>query len=456
MIRTDNPFTGYGPLYLPDNCSVIRMNEAPVIGNIAEAIRQALRDPIGSRPLSEIAASKKAADPDATAVILVSDNTRPVPYTGEPGILMPIVDVLLSCGFSPDEITVLIATGTHRAMKDDEIRRMLDPRVFELGLRVVNHDCRDDSKLVNIGKTRRGTEVMIDSLYMQSDLKIATGLIESHFMAGASGGRKAVCPGVIGEKTTYLFHGPELMADPNSRDLLIEGNPVHQESLEVALMAGVDFLANVTLNHRFEITGLFFGDLQAAHIAGVDFIRSFVGVKVPRRSDIVITNAGFVGINHYQCAKCAVASLGVLREGGWLVILADNTDSGDIVGSLRYKTALGLLKIFGPEGYLRAICSPDWTFLPDQWQVQQWAKVFRRIPMDHLIFFSPQLTGERFEPVPGIDGHRFTDADPGDPDCFAKALDGALRAISEAEGRRLGEMDITWIADGPYVVPHAD
>lgn len=447
-----NPFGGgYAPLQLPEGTMLVTMRHPERLADPAGAVRDALAHPIGCRPLVDMARERVSRKAGAKAVVVVSDNTRPVPYKGEGGILLPIIETLLEGGFAAGDILVLIATGTHRAMDGDEIRAMVDGRVLSMGVRVENHDCRDGGCLVSLGRTRRGTDVLIDRRYMEADLKVATGLVESHFMAGASGGRKAVCPGLVGERTTYVFHGPELMADPRSRDLNLEGNPVHEESLEVARMAGVDFLANVTLDGAFRITGVYFGDLEEAHLAAVAGIRKVVGVEEPHGSDVVVTNAGFVGVNHYQCAKCAVASLGILRKGGYLVIVADTTDKGNVVGGANYRKALALLSSEGPEGFLEAITGKGWTFLPEQWQVQQWAKVFRRIPMDHLYFYSPRITGDLYRGLPGIDATRFVQGKGAD--CFAEAVSGSLADIARREGRPL---QTAYIVDGPYVIPHAD
>ena len=319
-----NPFgPSFGDLQIPDHTHIAHMEGASPMANPGKAILESLTDPIASDSLKNIAKAKKAANASAKAVIVVSDNTRPVPYKGEEGILMPVIDTLMDTGFKTDEITVLIATGMHRPMAEGEIRSMLDSRVFDLGIKVVNHEPRNEERLSFIGTTKRGTKVMIDSVYTGADLKIATGLVESHFMAGASGGRKAICPGIIGEDSTFIFHGPALMDDENSRDLVIEGNPVHEESLEVAKMAGVDFIVNVTLDHSFHVTGVFSGDLEKAHLAAVEHIRKDVEVAIPYQADVVITHAGFVGINHYQAAKCGVASLGALKKDGYLITIAN-------------------------------------------------------------------------------------------------------------------------------------
>ena len=449
-----NPFgPSFGDLQIPDNTLIAHMEGASPMANPGKAIIESLSDPIASDSLKNIATAKKTANASAKAVIVVSDNTRPVPYKGEEGILMPVIDTLMDTGFRADEITVLIATGMHRPMAEGEIRSMLDSRVFDLGIKVVNHEPRNEERLSFIGTTRRGTKVMIDSVYTEADLKIATGLVESHFMAGASGGRKAICPGIIGEDSTFIFHGPALMDDENSRDLVIEGNPVHEESLEVAKMAGVDFIVNVTLDHSFHVTGVFSGDLEKAHLAAVEHIRKDVEVAIPYQADIVITHAGFVGINHYQAAKCGVASLGALKKDGYHVTIANCTDQGNGIVSANYRTALALLHLDGPEKFNKLLRSSDWVFLPEQWQVQEWAKVFRRIPENHYYFFAPQIPHREFDLLPGIDIRTLGNEDESDKDVYSKMVELAISDIEKRTGKKREDMKIIYIADGPYEIP---
>lgn len=440
-----NPFGAqYPPLALPEQTAVITMREHPALPNPTSAFRDALASPVKGPCLYTLATEKKREKPEGTAVIVVSDNTRPVPYKGQGNILVPIIETLLDAGYTYAQMTVLIATGMHHAMDEEEQHAMIDPYVFLHGIAVINHDAKDTDSLTDLGTTERGSRIMIDKRYAEADLKIVTGLIESHFMAGASGGRKAICPGLIGEESTFVFHGPALMADPMSTNLVLEGNPVHEESLAFAERAGIDFLVNVTLDRSFRITGIFAGDFKEAHKQGVAFIRDEVSVPSPA-TDIVITHGGYVGINHYQCGKCAVAGLGILKPGGYMIILGETKDKKDPVGSLNYKTCLSLLTTVGARNYYKAICSDDWTFIPDQWQVQQWGKLFYRTEPDHLVFYSPMLDKQDFEGLPG----HVLDKKLG----YAQALKEALAYISGRENRPIEEFTISYIADGPYVIP---
>ncbi len=457
-MKINHPFDSkYRSIELPDHTKIVRINEPNTISNVKKAIIDSLNNPIECEPLSVIASRKlrERKDKDgkeANAVIVVSDNTRPVPYKGEGGILLPIIEQLLSVGYTTQTITILIATGTHLAMSQSEISRMLDPKVMEMGIKVINHNCKDYDNLTFLGTTKKGTEMYLNSLYVNADLKIATGLVESHFMAGASGGRKAICPGIIGEQSTYVFHGFPFMADPNSRDLNLEKNLVHEEAVEVASTVGIDFLVNVTLNGEFKMTGIFSGNFIKAHLKAVEFIKKSVMVPATA-SDIIVTHAGFVGMNHYQCAKCAVGCLGILKKGGYLVMIADTHDEKHPIGGVNYQSTLALLTLFGPEKFKNLIKSKDWPFVPEQWQVQMWTKVFEVIDMDHLIFYSPTMDKIWWPILPGMDGGAYIDESVEEKDYYYHVVNKSLEHIVKVEGKELSEMSITWIEDGPYVIP---
>lgn len=449
-------------LALPDQTDLYSMSAPAVLPDPACAIRDALAAPIASAPLVDLAraaaAKATAAGRAPRACILVSDNTRPVPYRGESGILLPTIRALMAEGFESSGILVLVATGTHRAMRDDELRAMIDPEVWKRGIEVRNHDCKDEGNLAPLGKTKRGSEIFINRRYLEADLKILTGLVESHFMAGASGGRKSVCPGIVGERSTFIFHGAPMMAHPEARDLVLEGNPCHEESLEVAERAGADFIVNVTLDHSFRLTGVFAGNLRAAHEAAVAKVKSYVGIPVEGEYDVVVTHAGFVGINHYQAAKASVAALGALKAGGHLILVADNKDAANPVGSLPYRTTLQLLKLIGPAAFTSLIMGRDWKFIPEQWQTQMWAKVFDRIPFEHFHYFAPQLDDRHWADLPGMDGRRYLSADRRASPTLVDAaafVDGALAAaIASYPETSRSQLRIAYLSDGPYGIPY--
>lgn len=434
-------------LQIPDSTTIQAMQAPPALSNPEEEILKALNNPIGSKPLKIIAEEKLASKPDAKAVIVISDNTRPVPMKGKGNILVPILKTLLDTGYRNENITVLVATGTHRPMTAEEIEKVVDPFVYEHNIAIVNHDCQDEANLTYLGKTERGSEVKIDSAYVHADLKILTGLVESHFMAGVSGGRKSVCPGLISEHGTFLFHGADLMGHPKSCDLNLDGNPVHEESLAFAKMATVDFIVNVTLDHQFAITGVFAGNLEQAHFAAFEMVKGYAKIPIAEEADIVITHGGFVGINHYQSAKAAFAAIGAMKKNGWLINIANFTDKKDVIGGQTYKTVLGILTLSGSEALVKILNSKDWKFIPDQWQVQKWASVFEKIPLDHYIYFAPQVAGHDIPMLPGVSGTKFTDSKD-----YSEVVAAAIEHIKKVEGRT--DLKVMWLSDGPYAIPY--
>lgn len=436
-----------------DDVDILRMGTPVPLDNPEQRIQDALDNSIGTPGLDEIISRKMSEKAAPSAVIVISDSTRPVPYSGNQGILRPIVERLISGGVDPERITVLVATGTHRALREDEIRSMIDPRIQDAGVSVVNHDCKDEDGLVFLGKTTRGSEIFINKLYMESDIRILTGLIESHFMAGVSGGRKSICPGIVGEESTYIFHGAPLMADPNTTDLLLEGNPCHEESLEVAETAGTDYIVNVTLDHEFNLTGVFAGDLKEAHASGVAHLKSYI--QVPHRGDydVVVTHGGFVGINHYQTAKAATIAARIVKPGGHVIMVSNNSDT-DPVGSLAYRTVLQLLTLTGPEAVHALLQSPDWPFIPEQWQVQMWIRLFDKIPLDHFFYYSPQFGDAEYALIPGKKLSELAGSSGPNPPAteIPNLIGNALEALrsSDTGGKQLR---IAYLQDGPYGIP---
>ncbi|MGE5549865.1 MAG: lactate racemase domain-containing protein [Bacteroidota bacterium] len=442
-------------IHVPARADILSMTPPEPLADPRAAIEEALRHSLGSPGLEEIVRRRLADKPDAAAAVVISDNTRPVPYRGEQGILWPVVDKLLECGLPPERITVIVAAGTHRALGPEELEAMLDPRVLAAGIKIRNHDGRDASSLAYLGETSRGSVIYLNREYLAADLKILTGLVESHFMAGASGGRKSICPGLVGEQSTFVFHGAPMLASPLARDLVLEGNPCHEEALEVARMAGADYIVNVTLDHCFRLTGVFAGDLERAHAEAVARLREYAIIPIEKNYDLVIGHAGFVGVNHYQAAKAGVAAIPALKPGGRLIVVADNIDP-DPVGSPMYRMVLHLLKLIGAERFIRLLHSPDWVFIPEQWQVQMWARLFAVIPMAHLIYYAPQLSARDYAILPGRDGNEFLppmERYRGNMASAARVIEDAAQEIFRDQAGLGRELEVAVLADGPYGIP---
>jgi nickel-dependent lactate racemase len=438
---------------VPGDCGVLTMPEAAPLVDPEARIRESIHRPIGSRPLPEILRGKGKPLDRLTICITTSDITRPVPYQGRTGILPPLLALLAETGIRKEQITLLVGTGTHRPSTPDEKVAMFGADVAA-EYRIVDHDCDHDPGLVDIGKTRSGTPILVNRVFYESDVKIATALVESHFMAGASGGRKAVCPALVSRRTIERFHSGAVLDSPMATNLVLEGNPCHEEAVEIATKAGVDFIINTVLNRRLKLLDVFSGDLLLAHAEAVKLLKRLVAVPVDREHDIVLTHAGYVGINHYQAAKAAVNALPVLKEGGFLILAACERDT-DPVGPLTYRTLLHLLKLHGPDAYLATITSPTWRFTRDQWEPQMWGKVLKQIGEEGLLYCSAVLGPELQELVPGRLGWEFLPpSERGQGKQVAcrmtqAAIDYAVRHPRWASR----PPSMAFIADGPYAVP---
>src|SRR5262245_41932433 len=196
------------------------------------AIEAALKNPIGTRPLAEVARGRK------NACVLVCDITRPVPNRL---ILPPLLQTIEDAGVARDAITILVATGLHRPNVGAELEELVGPEVAA-SYRCENHHGKAREEHDYLGTTPNGVPVWLDSRYVRADLKVTTGLIEPHLMAGYSGGRKVICPGIAGLETVKVWHGPRFLEHPKADCGVVAGNPVHEENTRIALMAGCDFI----------------------------------------------------------------------------------------------------------------------------------------------------------------------------------------------------------------------
>jgi nickel-dependent lactate racemase len=425
------------------------MGKPSVLSDPEDEIFRSLRSPIACPALKDIVRKKLSSNPKAKAVIVISDNTRPVPYSGKAGILFPVLDEMIKSGLSPHQIRLLVATGTHRAMEEKELREMLDPRVLALNCPIINHDSRKTDDLIKIGQTEFSGQMYINRFYMESDIKILTGLVESHFMAGVSGGRKSICPGLISEDSTYALHSGSILHSPYARDLVLEDNPVHEESMRVAKMTGCDMIVNVTLDADYELTGVFTGDLEKAHQEAVHKLRTYAAIPFRKKYDLVITHAGFVGVNHYQAAKGALVCVPVIREKGMCILAAYHTDK-DPIGGENYKRMIKLLGEVGSLKFIQMILKPEWDFVPEQWEAQMWTRLFEKTPPENLLYCSLEMPEDDFDWIPGIDARTVV----GESASLQKLMNKTTQWAYSELLDRLGRVpEVCVLPDGPYGIP---
>jgi nickel-dependent lactate racemase len=448
-------FTG-GPLAIsvPPDCVELTMKRAEVLKNPAKEIQKALDQPSGGPTLEGIVQGKGKEADQLKVAITVSDITRPVPYQGKSGILPPLLKKLHSLEIRRENILIIVGTGTHRSSTAEEKAEMLGKEVVS-AYQVLDHDCEDRSILVSVGQTPTGTQVYLNRLFHQADLKIATGLTESHFMAGASGGRKAVCPGLVDLRTIQRFHSPEFLESPCATNLVFEGNPCHEEALAVAKAVGIDFTITVTLDKDMRMTGVFAGDLEKVLEFAVEKIKTYVSIPMEEEFDIVLTHGGYVGRNHYQTAKAAVGAIPAVKEKGIIIVAADNRDP-EPIGGPEYKTLTHLLKLQGPDRYVEVLKSPSWKFTKDQWEPEVWGKVLRKVGKEGLIYCSPYIPEETFSMLPGVSGYDFLTPAGKRKSRVKKAEEMVQNAIFfcyQTHREKSIFPRVAFIREGPYAVP---
>ena len=347
---------------LPDYCQVVRSHFVPGVNDEVAALRAALE-----RPIQSAALASKVRTGDRV-VIVHSDITRATPNDR---ILPVLLATLEAAGVARQDITLLNALGTHRPQTDAELQRMLGNGIVE-NYRCLQHDANDDANLVALGNTTRGHPVRINRHYLEAEIRILTGFIEPHFFAGFSGGPKGVLPSIAGAESVYSNHGYDMIEDPNATWGVTEGNPIWEEMREVALRTNPTFLLNVTLNAECQITGVFAGEMLAAHAAGCAFVKENAMAPVEAPFDIVITtNGGYpLDQNLYQAIKGVSAANRIVRDGGAIIVAAACADGLPEHG--RYAALLG--EGGSPRGVLEMIARPGFR-QPDQWQVQMQANI---------------------------------------------------------------------------------
>ncbi len=277
-----------------------------------KAILMAIRNPLNSPPLQQI------VRPGERICLLVNDSTR----VARSELFLPlIVKEFLSLGISKDDIFIVFTNGSHRPLTRTEMVELVGDYVANT-VAMYNHDSKDSSALVNIGETSFGTPVFINKQVLEADRRILTGSVVHHFFAGFGGGRKALVPGIAGWETIQKNHS--LMLHDKARSGILDGNPVHEDLLEAALMIGCDFIINTVLNEHKEILGVFAGDMVIAHHAACALTDQVNGVKLQKLADVVIASCGGhpKDINLYQAHKTLDNAMAALKLGGEMIFLA--------------------------------------------------------------------------------------------------------------------------------------
>ncbi|MFL5803387.1 MAG: nickel-dependent lactate racemase [Roseiflexaceae bacterium] len=374
---------------VPAQAVVITPEELPGLPDERAAFDGAVRAPIGSAPLREL------ARPTDTVAIVISDITRPVPSERlVPWIMAELAHV------PREQFVIVNGTGSHRANTRDELVQMLGEEVVAT-TRIVNHNAFDDATLTHMGRSSYGGEIWLNNHYLQADVRIATGFIEPHFFAGFSGGPKGVVPGVAGIKTIMHLHNARMIGDPRSTWALLDGNPVQGEIREAVAMAPPHFMVNVALNAQRQITALWAGHYIEAHQVGCRFVAEHATRLVDDLFDIVITtNSGYpLDQNLYQAVKGMSAAARIVRPGGAIIAAAECSDGLPEHGN--FKQLLQMRRT--PQDLLEMIEAPGFE-LYDQWEAQTQAIVQRRADVYLYSSLDPRTVRDAMlTPIAGVE-----------------------------------------------------
>lgn len=386
------------------------------------AIAAALDRPIGTLPLAELARGRDSA------AINVCDITRPAPNR----LTLPhVLKRLHDAGIPRERTTILIATGLHRPATPEELNEILGPEIAA-SYPIVNHNARCREEHRDLGFTKSGTPVLIDERFVSAGLHITLGFIEQHLMAGFSGGRKLIAPGVAYQDTIKTLHSPRFMRDQRAVEGSIEENPLHRELLEIAQMAGHHFVLDVVLAEGRKIAAVFAGDPRQAHQQGIDFVRRETVERLDGKVSAAVTSsAGYpLDLTFYQVVKGVTAASHLVQPGGVILLMAECAE-----GAGAHEFARMIKESRGAAEYLASIAESEVTI--DQWQLEKLALVCQT---HRVWWYVPGLPQEYHPYVWGKLFH---------------SPEAALAALAE----EMTGQSVALIPEGPYVfarVPEAD
>jgi lactate racemase len=407
---------------LPDDRLVgpLTIRPADPLPDPAAAIADAIKNPVGTRPLAELARGRR------NACILVCDITRPVPNRL---ILPPLLRTLEENGIARKDILLLIATGLHRPNEGAELEEMLGPDIAA-NYRVENHRGKAREEHDYLGESPNGVPIWLDRRYLRADLKITTGLIEPHLMAGYSGGRKVICPGIAALETVKVWHSPRFLQHANAECGIVEGNPVHEENTRIALLAGCDFIVNVCIDGRRRVTWVGAGDMIKAWQDGVRFVEGVVKASVPEPCDVVVTSsAGYpLDTTWYQAIKGLTGALPIVKPGGTIVLAASLSEG---VGSHEFRQCIA--EYADLNRFARANPAVAATCAMDEWQLVMLAKVVQRCRVKVVSDGLPAETARR---------------------CNVETAPSVEQAVADCLAEYGARARVAVIPKGPYVLPY--
>ena len=372
------------PLELPKSfeVTVIQKKVMPLLADAEAALRDAFANPVGSGTLEAEARGCQSA------CILICDITRPVPN----GSILPgLVAQLIKSGIKPESITVLVATGLHRPNEGEELRELVGSDWVLQTVTVANHFARRDADHEYLGTLNGTVPVKIDRRFLHAELRIVVGLVEPHFMAGYSGGRKIITPGVAHEDTIRVLHSAAILENRRADNCIIDGNPLHDIQLGVLKLVGKCLAVNTVIDEARQMSYLNFGEIDASHLAAVAFVRPYAEIPMDVRFPTVITSsAGYpLDKTYYQTVKGMVGALDILEPGGNMLIVSECSEG---IGTVEFARAQEALIKLGPDRFLEELLRKPAAAI-DEWQSEMLVKALKR---GNISLYSEGLTEEQW------------------------------------------------------------
>ena len=379
-------------------------------------VQNALENPVDSPRLSTLAQGKQ------NIVVITSDHTRPLPSA----VTLPLLLAEIRKGNPEAKITIIIATGLHRGMTEEEKVEKFGKEVVEAE-HFINHDCTDRSMLVNLGTLPSGSICEINKLAVEADLLVAEGFIEPHFFAGFSGGRKSVFPGIASEACVSINHSAEAIQHPLSITGVLEGNPIHEDMVVAAKFAKLAFILNVLLDEKKRVISAYSGDYVSAHRKGCDELLSVCAVDAVEADIVVTTNGGYpLDQNLYQCPKGLSSALNCAKKGAVIILAVGCRDGlgGENFGRMMQEgTPAELME--------RIMATEADKSISEQWCVQRFAEAL----LEYTIILVPlNLSRELVEKMNFV---------------YAASIDEAMAIAYERKGP---DATVTVIPDGVAVI----
>jgi len=399
---------------------ILTSKKVESLKNLEAEVLRSLDNPIESPPL------RKLLERSKKPLLIVPDHTRAFPSKK----ILPILLEYIRKANPDISLKILVATGLHLPLTDGQLRETLGEEIVE-SYEVISHDASDETQIKDLGKkTSYGTPIQVNKHVIDSDLVIAAGLIEPHFFAGYSGGRKSLLPGVAGKDSILRNHRFKMISNPRARAGILEGNPIHEDMIEFMKLTKLDFILNVTINDKKEVTGVFSGNPIKAHLAGVKFLESYVKVRFKEEADLVITTNGGYPLDRdiYQAVKGMDTAASLVKKGGVIIVAAECRDG--LGGHEEF------LKLVKGSKDVNEILERIKRLEPviDQWEAQILA---RDLEKAKVILVSDKIS---------------EDIARGFLLELARSVDEALEMAYRILGRRRG-LRTTIIPEGPYVIP---